>query len=174
MRAGSDNARMSRPRLCLIACLARNGAIGRNNQLLVHLPGDLPRFKHLTMGCPIIMGRKTWESIGRPLPGRRNIVVTRDSDWSAPGAEVAHSLQEAIAMASDAQKIFVIGGAQLYSLALPQTDELYLTEIDASLDGDAFFPAWDRSAFCEVSREPVQAADNLKFSYVHYSRIKGD
>ena len=136
--------RMQRPRLSIIAAVARNGAIGKDNGLLVHLPEDLPRFKRLTMGAPIIMGRKTWDSIGRPLPGRRSIVISRNPGWHAVGAERADSLVAALDLARAAPQAFVIGGAQIYALALTLVDELLLTEVDADFDADAYFPPWNR------------------------------
>jgi dihydrofolate reductase len=160
----------SRPLIRVVAAVARNGAIGRDNQLLVHLPGDLPRFKRLTLGQPIVMGRKTWDSIGRPLPGRRNIVITRQPDWDQPGAERAASWADAIAMAGPVERIGVIGGAEIYALALPQTDELELTEIDADFDGDAFFPAWSRDDFECMATESYATADGLAYRYASYRR----
>ena len=165
---------MTRPALCLIAAVARNGAIGKNNQLLVHLPGDLPRFKKLTLGCPVIMGRKTWESIGRPLPQRRNIVITRNPLWQANGAEATGSLAEALARVAAEPKAFVIGGAQIYAQAMPLADELALTEIDADFDGDAFFPAWDRSRFEQASREDHTSPQGLRYSFTRYTTTRGD
>ncbi len=165
---------MSRPTLALIAAVARNRAIGKNNALLLHLPQDLPRFKRLTLGCPVIMGRKTWDSIGRPLPGRRNIVLTRSPDWRAAGGEVAPSVQAALERLGDAPKVFVIGGARAYAEALPVADELILTEIDADLPGDVFFPLWDRTQFEETSRERARTEQGLEFSFVTYRRIQGD
>jgi dihydrofolate reductase len=160
--------------LSLIAAVARNGAIGRNNSLLLHLSEDLKHFKRVTLGCPVIMGRKTWDSIGRALPGRRNIVVTRSAAWRAPGAEVARSLEVALALTQDAPKVFVIGGAELFAQALPQADELVLTEIDADLAGDTFFPPWDRSAFTQVSRENHTTPEGLKYGFVVYTANKGN
>jgi dihydrofolate reductase len=139
--------------LSLIAAVARNGAIGKDNALLWRLPEDLKFFKRTTLGCPVIMGRKTWESIGRPLPGRRNIVVTRNRDWRSEGAEVFHDLADALAATVGEPKVFVIGGGELYAQALPLADELVLTEIDADFEGDTFFPQWDQQAFEETSRE---------------------
>jgi dihydrofolate reductase len=165
---------MNRPALCLIAAVARNGAIGKNNQLLVHLPGDLPRFKKLTLGHPVIMGRKTWDSIGRPLPQRRNIVVTRNAAWQAAGAEAAASLADALAAVASEPKVFVIGGAQIYAQALPLADELALTEIDADFDGDAFFPEWDRARFEQTSREDLSTPQGLHYHFTHYNKIRGD
>lgn len=161
---------MPRPALALIAAVDRNRGIGKNNALLVYLPGDLPRFKRLTLGCPVIMGRKTWESIGRPLPGRRNIVVTRNPHWQAAGAEAVASLAAALERVPDAPRVFVIGGLQAFAEALPLADELHLTEIDAEFDADAWFPEWPRSEFDEVSREPQSSAAGLKFDYVTYHR----
>jgi dihydrofolate reductase len=158
------------PTLTLIAAVAHRGAIGKDNQLLVHLPGDLPRFKRLTMGHPIVMGRKTWDSIGRPLPGRRNIVITRNANWSAPGAEAVQSLAAALAIAGDVERVCVIGGAEIYALALPRADELRLTEIDADFDADAFFPDWPREAYDVTSTETHTTPDGLVYRYVDYHR----
>jgi dihydrofolate reductase len=157
--------------LALIAAVARDGGIGRGNDLLFKLREDMQHFKRTTLGCPIVMGRKTWDSIGRPLPGRRNIVVTRQDDWSADGCERAASLDEALAQVADAERVFVIGGAQLYAAALPLADELVLTEIDAVADGaDTFFPTWDRAAFIEASRESHVSADGLAYAFVIWKR----
>jgi dihydrofolate reductase len=162
---------MSRPpTLSLIAAVARNGAIGKGNALLVRLPEDLQRFKHITMGSPIVMGRKTWDSIGRPLPGRRNIVVTRNPQWQASGAEPASSLQAALTLAAPAPKVFVIGGAELYAAALPMADELVLTELDIAPDADAWFPPWDRAAFDASQPESHTAADGMRYRFVTYTR----
>lgn len=161
---------MARPTLALIAAVARNRAIGKDNALLVHLPQDLPRFKRLTLGSPIIMGRKTWESIGRPLPGRRNIVLTRNAQRHAAGAETAPSFAAALALVQDAARVFVIGGEQVYAEALPLADELHLTEIHADFAADAFFPEWPRSDFDEMAREPQGDAAGLKFDFVTYHR----
>lgn len=155
-------------RLAIIAAVARNGCIGCNNELLFHLSEDQQHFRRVTMGCPVIMGRKTWDSLPsrfRPLPGRRNIVVTRNPDWHADGAEAAHSLHTALALADDEPKAFVIGGAELYRQALPLANELVLTEIDRDFDGDAFFPAWDASHFEATSRETHHAAPPNDFDY---------
>ncbi len=162
---------MNRPTLCLIAAVARNGAIGKDNQLLIHLPGDLPRFKRLTLGSAVIMGRKTWDSIGRPLPQRRNLVITRDTAWRADGAETCASLNDALACVAADSKAFVIGGAQIYGQALPLADELALTEIDADLIGDVFFPPWDRSRFRQTESEERTGAQGLRYRFTHYVRI---
>ncbi len=159
-----------RPVLSLIAIVARNGGIGRANALLWHLSEDLRHFKRTTLGCPIIMGRKTWDSIGRPLPGRRNIVVTRNADWAASGAEAAGDLAQALMLVKDAAKVFVIGGAQVYAAAMPLADELVLTEVDADVQADIFFPAWDRAAFTEQSRQTHTDPQGLSFSFATYRR----
>ena len=160
------------PRLVLLAALDRDRAIGKDNALPWHLPDDLRRFKRLTLGHPVVMGRKTYESIGRPLPGRTNIVVTRDRTLSIPGTVIVHSLDEAIAAAGEAEDVFVIGGEQIYGLALPRADRLELTEIDTVIDGDAWFPEWDRAAFRETAREShVDAATGLAFRFVTYERV---
>lgn len=161
------------PRIYLVAAVAANGIIGAAGQLPWRLPEDLQHFKHLTMGHPVIMGRRTWESIGRPLPGRENIVVTRSAQLAAPGCRVAHSLDEALAAAGSADAVFVIGGGDLYRAALPLAETLLLTEIRRDFPGDAFFPAFDRAAFRETSREPQRAADGLEFDFVEYRRRQG-
>lgn len=159
--------------LALIAAVARNGAIGRDNGLLFHEPADQRHFRATTMGCPVIMGRKTWDSLParfRPLPGRRNLVLSRDPAFEAEGAEVVNSLDDALARAGDAPRVFVIGGAQLYALALPRADELVLTEVDADLPGDVYFPPWDRSQFVETSRHGAVSAAGLPYAFVVYQR----
>jgi dihydrofolate reductase len=157
------------PIIALIAAVARNGAIGRDNALLWHEPADQRHFRRVTMGCPVIMGRKTWDSLPvrfRPLPGRRNLVVSRNPALQCPGAEMAASLGAALTMVQDAPRVFVIGGGELYAQALPQARELWLTEIDADLPGDTFFPAWDRSAFVEVESTPGESADGTRYRFV--------
>jgi dihydrofolate reductase len=125
----------------LIVARARNGVIGRDNALPWHLPADLAHFRRTTLGHPVIMGRRTWESIGRPLPGRENLVVSRRAGYSAPGARVVQSLEEAWRTVAGAGEAFVIGGAGLYEAALPGADRIYLTEIEADVEGDTRFPA---------------------------------
>ena len=158
----------------LIWAQARGGVIGRGGVMPWHLPEDLAHFKQLTQGSPVVMGRKTWDSLParfRPLPGRRNVVVTRNAAWRAEGADRAGSLDEALALVADAPKAFVIGGGELYATALPRADELVLTEIDASFDeADAHFPRFDRSRFVEVAREPHVALDGTRFAFVTYRR----
>jgi len=161
---------MTRPTVCLIAAVARNGAIGKDNQLLSRISEDLKFFKRTTLGCPVLMGRKTWDSIGRPLPGRRNIVITRNPHWHADGTERAPSLAAAIDRVRDAPKVFVIGGAEIYAQALPLADELVLTEIDADLEGDAHFPAWDRALFAPSATAWQTSEQGLRFRWVTYQR----
>ena len=174
MTTGSpDSPAIRRPRIALIAAVARNGAIGRGNDLLWREPADQRHFRQLTSGCPVIMGRRTWDSLPerfRPLPGRRNVVVTRDPGWQSAGAESAPSLDAALALAAGSERAFVIGGGELYALALPLVDELELTEIDRDLDGDTFFPRWNRGLFVETAREAHTGADGGRFDFVSYRR----
>jgi len=163
----------ARPAIALVAAVARNGAIGRANALLWRDPQDLAHFRRLTLGAPVVMGRRTWDSLPvrwRPLPGRRNLVLTRNPQWQADGAEAAASLADALVRLADAPRVFVIGGAQLYALALPLADELHLTEIDADFDADTHFPPWPRAAFDELARLPQRSADGTRFDFVHYRR----
>jgi dihydrofolate reductase len=161
----------------LVAGVARNGAIGRDGGLLWRLPEDMAHFKALTMGHPVIMGRKTWDSLPakfRPLPGRRNLVLSRQAGLSLEGAEVFATLESAFAAASDADQVFIIGGAQLYAEALPHADRLALTEIDADFDGDTLFPPWPREQFVETAREthhgPAGRGHGWDFHFVTYER----
>lgn len=166
-----------RPTLALIAAVARRNAIGRRNELLWHESADQKHFRAVTLGCPVIMGRRTWESLParfRPLPGRLNLVVTRDPAWRADGAIAAGSLDEALTRAGDAAKVFVIGGAQLYALALPRADQLVLTEVDADFpDADTFFPDWDRTDFELSSCEDHATATGIPYRFATYDRKKG-
>lgn len=129
--------------LALIAALARNRVIGRDDRLPWHLPADLRFFKQTTMGKPLVMGRRTWESIGRPLPGRRMIVLSRDPGYRAAGCTVAHALGEALEMVNVVPEVMVIGGASLYEQTLPLAERLYLTQVEAEVVGDAWFPSWN-------------------------------
>ncbi len=159
--------------LALIAAVARNGAIGRDNDLVFGDPADQRHFRATTMGCPVIMGRKTWDSLParfRPLPGRRNVVVTRNAHWQAEGAERAGSLAAALAAVQGVPRAFVMGGGELYAQALPQADELVLTEVDAELPGDTFFPAWDRAAFEVVQQAAHHTEGGVAFTITTYRR----
>jgi dihydrofolate reductase len=159
-------------RLTLIVARARNGVIGNGSAIPWKIPGEQAYFKRVTMGHPIIMGRKTWESIGRPLPGRRSIVVSRDRAYVAAGAEVAASLAAALAAAGPVPEIFVIGGGELYRLSLPTADRLLITEIDRDFDGDTYFPAPDSSQWRESARDHHPPTDDRPFAvdYVEYLR----
>ncbi len=160
----------SAPAIYLVAAVAANGIIGAKGKLPWHLPEELKHFKQLTMGHPIIMGRRTWESLGRALPGRENIVVTTQAGYEAPGAAVASSLDAAIALCIGEPVAFVIGGTQLFAAALPIARGLVLTEIRRDYEGDTVFPAYDRSAWRETQREAHAAADGTRFDYVLYER----
>jgi dihydrofolate reductase len=137
----------------------------------VRLPEDMRRLKELTLGSPVVMGRKTWNSIGRPLPGRHNIVLSRDPGWSAAGATRASSFDAALTIAGDAERLFVLGGADLYALALPRADELELTEVDAAFPADTFFPAWNRADFRQTSRDDRETAGGLRYSFASYRKL---
>lgn len=156
-----------------MAAVAHGGVIGRRATLPWHLPEDMARFRELTMGHPVVMGRRTWDSLPdrfRPLPGRRNVVVTRNEMWAADGAERAGSLDDALELLDDTPQVFVIGGGELFARALPLADELLLTELDLEVAGDTYFPSWDRDAFEETSREVHVSADGTPFSFVRYER----
>ena len=159
-------------RLHLIFARAANGVIGRNNALPWHLPEDLAHFKRLTLGCPVIMGRKTWDSLPprfRPLPGRRNVVVTRQPDWQAEGVLCAHSLPEALQLCQDQPEVWVIGGAELYAQALPLAASAHVTEIDVPFEGDAYAPELDAS-WVETARLPQTSASGMNFSFITYQK----
>ncbi len=166
--------------LAIVVAVAENGVIGRDNRLIWRLKSDLRRFRELTWGKPMIMGRKTFESIGKALPGRKTVVVTRDPGFSAEGVEVAHGFAEAVARAMrlagemGAQEIAVVGGAEIYALALPHASRLHLTLVHAAPEGDVRFPDFDRSAFREVRREarPKGPDDEHPFTFVELERTQ--
>lgn len=158
------------PGIYLIAAVAANGVIGVNGQLPWHLPEDLRHFKSLTLGHPIIMGRKTWESLGKALPGRDNIVVSRTPGFEAPGAAVACSLEAALSLCTGEPVVFVIGGQQLFVESLPIAAGLVLTEIKRDYEGDTWFPGFDRREWREAQREAHTAADGTKYDFVRYQR----
>lgn len=160
------------PRLHLIYARAANGVIGKDNALPWHLPEDLAHFKRTTLGCPVIMGRKTWDSLPpkfRPLPGRLNIVVSRDPAWQAAGALHATSIDAARALCPPGSDAWVIGGAQIYAQALPLASSVVITEIDQAFEGDAFAPTLD-AAWQEQARETHVAANGMSFAFVTYTR----
>jgi dihydrofolate reductase len=164
------------PEIALVAAVAINGVIGKAGGLPWRLPSDLKRFKAVTMGKPVIMGRKTYESIGRPLPGRRNIVVTRSRDFAAQGIERAGSLEEAIALAAEGQtvEVCVIGGGQLYGEALATADRLYITHVMAEPEGDTLFPPIHQNEWLPVSSETIAAGENdsAQMRFVVYERVR--
>ena len=163
---------MNEPRISIVVAMAINRTIGINNTLPWRCPEDLKHFKALTMGHPMIMGRKTFDSIGKPLPGRITVVVTRDRDLKVEGCLIAHSLSEAIAACTGDAEIFVVGGAELYAQVLPLVDRLYITEIQQEVEGDAHFPEFNRAEWQEVSRERFaqETPQPLEYHFVTYCR----
>ena len=158
--------------LSLIAAMARHRVIGVDNRLPWHVPEDLQHFKRITLGKPIIMGRRTWVSLGRPLPGRHNIVLTRQSEWVAEGATVVTSLDAALIAATDAEEVFVIGGAELYQLALPRAQRIYLTEIELDVVGDAYFPPLDTAQWQVARSDTLVSQTGVTLQFVDYVRAQ--
>lgn len=161
------------PTISLIVIVDKNRGIGKDNHLLCRLPEDVRHFREATHGTPVIMGRKTWESLPeafRPLPGRHNIVVSRNAAYQAEGATVATSLEEALAQAGNADQVSIIGGADIFRLALPIADILDMTEIEADFDADTFFPEFRQEDWQEISRKTQQSQSGLTFSFVEYRR----
>ena len=156
---------MNKPLISLIVAMANNRVIGKDNQMPWHLPADLGHFKAVTLGKPIIMGRKTYESIGRPLPGRKNIVISRNADYSLEGCETVCSLEEALDLVNDVEEVMIIGGGYLYSQTLPQADRLYLTFIDLDVDGDTQFPEFEHLRLKEVKREKHLKDEKNPYDY---------
>ncbi len=154
--------------------MAENGVIGKNNALPWHLPNDLKRFKALTSGHSIVMGRRTFDSIGRVLPDRRTIVITRNADFQAAGAEVAHSLDRALELTAGEDEVFVVGGAELYRAALPRADRIYLTLVHGAIEGDVRFPAWEPPAWrlVEFVRFAPDDRHGYPYSFRRYERLK--
>jgi dihydrofolate reductase len=164
---------LNRPQIVLIAAVARNGVIGRDNALLWHLPEDMKHFRRVTAGHAVVMGRKTWDSLParfRPLPGRRNLVLTRQAGWHAAGAEAMTTLPDALQALAGQDRVFVIGGAQVYAEAMPIADELLLTELHRDYEGDATFPSLQGQPFVEVARQPAEAPapEGPDFDFVTY------
>jgi len=163
---------MKKPEIAIIVAMANNRTIGINNTLPWRIPEDLKHFKALTMGHHMIMGRKTFESIGKPLPGRTTVVVSRDRSLKIDGCVVAHSLQEAVAACANDPQIFMVGGADIYAQALGLADKLYITEIQQDVAGDAWFPEFDRSEWLEMSREKhrQETPEPLEYHFVECRR----
>jgi len=158
-------------KVSIIVAAAENNAIGKDNQLICRLSADLKRFKSLTMGHHIIMGRKTYESIGRPLPGRRSVIITRNKDYKQEGCVVVHSLEEAFAICND-EEVFVIGGGEIYNQAFPLASNLYLTRMNSYIEGDTFIPEVKASEWNEVFREDLQKDEKNEcdYSFINYER----
>lgn len=158
--------------IALIAAMAANRVIGRDNQLPWHLPEDLQHFKRLTLGHHLIMGRKTFDSIGRPLPGRTTVIVTRQTDYvSPPGCLVANSLEQAFDLCKTEERIFVVGGADIYRQSLAAAEIVYLTEVNVTVEGDAYFPEFSLEEWQVVERDEKQN-ETLQYAFVNYRRIK--
>jgi dihydrofolate reductase len=155
----------AKPNLSIIAAMAENRVIGRDNALPWRLPADLAHFKRLTMGKPIVMGRRTWESLPGLLPHRTHVVITRDRDYVAEGASVVHSIDDAVALVGDAEEVMIIGGAQLYRQTLPLASRLHLTLVHDTVEGDALFPEFSPDEWHEVAREAHQADDRNRLDY---------
>ncbi len=163
---------MTKSVISLIAGMARGRVIGVENTLPWHLPDDMKHFKQTTLGKPVIVGRKTFESIGKPLPGRKNIIVTRDKHFQQAGCDIANSLEQAIQLAGDVPEIMIIGGAEIYRLALPLATKMYLTFIDITINGDAFFPEWNNAEWQETTRQDFtsMSPDKPSFSIVEFEK----
>ena len=160
--------------IALVAAIARGGVIGRDGGIPWHIPEDVAHFKALTTGHAVVMGRRTWDSLSdrfRPLPDRRNVVVTRNALWHANGAERVGSVEEAFEFLRGVERVFVIGGAEIYAAALPLADGLVLTEIERDFVGDTRFPAWDRKDWRATQRETHTALDGMRFDFVLYERV---
>lgn len=160
------------PRISLLVAATENGVIGRDNGMPWHLPDDLRHFKALTLGKPVLMGRRTFDSIGKPLPGRTNLVLTRDTGWAVPGASAVPDLETALQAAAPAAELVVAGGAQVYGLALPRASRIYLTRIHAVIEGDTRLPDIDSGSWHETSRElhPVDARHAFAMSFITLER----
>lgn len=159
--------------ISIIAAVASNGVIGGNNTMPWHISEDLKRFKAITSGHPVVMGRKTFESLGRALPNRRNVVITRDSGYQAPGAETAGSLKDALALFDPSEEVFIIGGGEIYRQTLPLADRMYLTWVCADIDGDTTFPEFDTRAWKVTFSERHERGEKFPhpFEFVDYKRI---
>ena len=153
-------------KIAMIAAMANNRVIGKDNQMPWHLPEDLRHFKAMTLGKPVVMGRKTYESIGRPLPGRHNIVISRQADLIIDGVTTVTSFDDAKLAAGDCEELVIMGGGQLYEMLLSQADILYLTEIALDVEGDTYFPEWNDGSWQEVSRDVAKNDNDLEYSFI--------
>ena len=158
-------------KISIIVAMSENYVIGLKNKLPWHISADLKNFKNITLGNPIIMGRKTYDSIGKPLKDRDNIVISRDNSLKIDGVEVVDSLEKAIFMTAEAPETFIIGGQQIYQIALPIATHMYVTNVEGNFDGDAYFPDYNQQEWREVGREDLITEDNLNFSFLKYQRI---
>ena len=160
-------------KLSIIVAISENNAIGKNNQLLWHLPADLKHFKEITSGHPIIMGRKTYDSIGRPLPNRRNIVVTRNANLAIDKVEVVTTVEDAISLCNKENEVFIIGGAEIYKHALPHTSKIYLTTVHQKYEADVFFPSLNHNEWREVDKEyyPADEKNSVAYTFSTLERI---
>ena len=158
-------------KISIIVAMSQNYVIGLKNKLPWHISADLKNFKIITLGNPIIMGRKTYDSIGRPLKDRDNIVISRDNSLKIDGVEVVDSLEKAIFMTAEAPETFIIGGQQIYQIALPIATHMYVTKVEGNFEGDAYFPDYNQQEWREVGREDLITEDNLKFSFLKYEKI---
>lgn len=161
-------------RVSFVVAYDRRGVIGKDNALPWRIPADMRHVRRLTVGKPLVMGRRTYESIGRPLPDRTNIVLTRDASFAADGVLVARTPEEALALAGDAPEVIVFGGAEVFRMFLPRADRMYVTEIDAEFEGDTFFPAFDRAEWRETERETHEpdGADPHRYAFVTLERVR--
>ena len=158
-------------KISIIVAMSQNFVIGLNNQLPWHISEDLKNFKKITLNHCVIMGRKTYDSIGKPLKDRRNIVISRNNSLLIDGVEVVNSLDKAISMVDDASEIFIIGGEQIYTISLPLATHLYVTKVNGNYKGDAFFPNFIQNEWSEVAREDLISENNLNYSFLEYEKI---
>ncbi len=160
--------------ISIIVAVAQGGVIGRDNDLIWHISEDLRRFKAITTGHPVVMGHKTYESLGRPLPNRTNVVITRQGDYTAEGCTVVGSLAEAIELFPTQEEVFIIGGGEIYAQAMPLADRFYLTEVDAPYEGDTHFPSWDPSQWRLLSEERHERGEKFPhpYTFLNYERIR--
>jgi dihydrofolate reductase len=163
-------------RVSFVVAMAENRAIGRDGGLPWHLPADLRHFKNLTIDHTVVMGRKTFDEVGRPLPRRRNVVVTRQRDWSAEGVEVVHGLDAALELVRGEAEVFIIGGAEIYRQALPRTDRIYLTRVETEVEGDVFFPEidWDEWRIVAEEHHPADDRHAYAMTFLTYERRRGE